>query len=224
MSLKSEKEQLKGIAWKVFRGWVIDSYLECDRQEIINDARSMKGAIFKLSISNAQEQWIDFFYEKFPMKWFSRYVPQIRRIASLNRISPQDIYELYVIASTDFFLANIFGESDTFAHPSLSDEKRLEQAFVFIIAMANEALLPAHREEIKSEISQACQNCVKPEDVMEHILHLNETKLDFDHFRTNARQTIKVFNLVGIADEGDIFRYFKLFLAHRFYREYANVK
>ncbi|KKQ45754.1 MAG: hypothetical protein US63_C0011G0022 [Candidatus Moranbacteria bacterium GW2011_GWC2_37_8] len=220
--LVTNDAELRRIAWKVFRGWMVESFpggaLEQFKREIAEVKDQYKG----VAIEDAQQCSMPVFRQSIPFALFISEFAVTRRIASQSGIAISDIYELCLASVADFMLEHIYGESKKFEYEGYTDKKLRELAFSFTMGIVDSSLQPNFRESMRRKESRAIQLArgrgIGRDGILELILRSNHNAMNFGDFRRHMTAIIRVFKLGGVNDEQQIYEYFKVFLAHKFYQ------
>jgi hypothetical protein len=213
--------ELYKTARKAFFGWVVKSFGEDDRRNMRNSILSSRDQLKEVPLDYMQRSLIPNFKNEIPLAWFKRDAPRTIEIARKRGIADEDIYELYIIGTVDYILSHIYGPSSTFSHETMTEERQTEIIWKFALGMVDSCLNVDFREKMRIKESEAIRLAVgRGEyvgDIIDRIIKSNDDAMNFDDFRKNQPSIFEVFRLGGISDDREIFRYFKIFLAHLFY-------
>lgn len=219
---------LKDIARKVFRGWVIETYPEDSRRQteeygaLIRKSIEDDSDMEKVDIGAYQLNGVSAMKKRLTQEAFELEVPDTHSIAAKSGISSSEIHELYVIASADYLLGFVFGDVLSFAHEKYTDEQQKEIAFKFVLGIVNETLKSGFREEMRHKeriaIRQARAQGLDYDEIVKLIIRSNDNAINGEDFWRNMKGVVRIFKFGGIRDEREIFHYYKLFFAHLLYR------
>jgi hypothetical protein len=99
-------------------------------------------------------------------------------------------------------------------------------AFRFALGVVDSSLKPDFRRMMSNKeraaIALARSRGKSVGEILEIIARSNDEAMSFGQFKRDLSTAIRIFKLGGIADEQQAYRYFKLLLAHVFYRLGAN--
>lgn len=222
-------KDLKVIAWKIFRGYVIGAFPPKIRTQFEKNSQET-AAVYReneIDLKTAQTFGILQSRKNSSIKEFSDSFVNLRSIAKRQGVSLEDIHELYLIAIVDYMLLFIFDESDSFADEDYCDGKRLDISFNLVLGFVDSALQPDFREMIGRKETAAIQlgrdKQLNDEELLKYILESNDAAISKNDFFENMKEFIRISRIGRVGDGDAIFKYFKIFLAHLFYKMGTSV-
>jgi uncharacterized tellurite resistance protein B-like protein len=216
-------DEVKKMSWLVFRGWVMDTYSDVDRNNMIKEMRNYSDFLKTTTdISPMQAGLFQGCKSNVSFERFLQEVPETRKLAAKAGISNKDIYLLYLIATVDGVIsAAAEKEFETFVDVGYTDKKRKDLSFLFAVAMVDGNLTNSFRAEMiakeRRAISLARSDGKSFPEIITLIKQSNDRAMDFYKFRSSLTVINRVFKLGGIKDEREIFEDFKILLAYNFY-------
>lgn len=220
--MEAKSNELKKVARQIFNGWVMETYEPEDRRNMIYEILSCKDDIKGVSIHLMQKTLLEQYRKSLSLAWFKNGMPLTVAIASNQEITDSEIHEMYLVATIDYILSPIYGSNNPFAHDTIEQKMQDEIVWKFVLGMVSTCLNPSFRETMRIRVGEAVKLAVSLgnglDSIIQMIVKSNDNSMNLQDFRVQQAEFIRIAKLGGITNDLDAFRYFKIILAHLFYK------